>query len=527
VTRQPTLRDLLRERARSRPDGLAVVDGSVRLTWRELDVRVAHLTAGLAGHGVDLGSRVLWLGQNSYRILELLLAASELGAMVCPANWRYSADEMAFVLSDLRPALVVWQQDEIGDVVRAARSAYDGDAWWVEHRQAGAADDYDALLSTATEYVIEVGTASVSPDEMAELVQPRAETAVLLLYTAAFSGRPNAAMLSSTAIATQGLVMASLAGIDADYRYLNSGPMFHLGTLMYTFATFMTGGTNVFVPRTDAGELCRIIEAERCTGAFIVGPTFDQILELNRDGKYDLSSLRWPPGRNDWDAMVTPDTSPWAKRPGGYGQTEFTGMLTYAALGAGGVGSHGRTAPLMEMCILDPDGDEVPEGETGEIAGRGPTAMNGYWNRDEENARRRTSDGWLRTNDLGRREPDGTLTFIGPKTRMIKSAAENIYPAEVEAALAKHPAVAECAVIGIPDPKWVQSVRAVVVLRPGTTASEDDLIAHCKAQLASYKKPRSVVFAEALPRNGGLIDYDALDAAYGGGGYPGGTTRSA
>jgi len=176
--------------------------------------------------------------------------------------------------------------------------------------------------------------------------------------------------------------------------------------------------------------------------------------------------------------------------------------------------------------ILDDAGNELPPGEVGEIAVRGPTVMNGYWRRPELN-RERQGGGWHRTSDLGKRELDGSLTFIGPKTHMIKSGAENIYPAEVEACLKTHPAVADCAVIGVPDDTWVQSVKAIVQLEDGAAVSADELIEHCRAHIASYKKPRFVEFADCLPRAGGSIDYNALDAAYGGGGYPGGATRGA
>jgi long-chain acyl-CoA synthetase len=176
---------------------------------------------------------------------------------------------------------------------------------------------------------------------------------------------------------------------------------------------------------------------------------------------------------------------------------------------------------VVRVRIVDPDGNEVPTGETGEIVAAGPQVMSGYRNRPEETARRQAG-GWHHTNDLGRREADGSLSFVGPKGRLIKSAAENIYPAEVEGALNAHDAVREAAVIGIPDSTWGQSVCAVVVLHEGKDATEDELIASVRDRIASYKKPRSVVFrAEPLPRLGWPIDYDALDAEYGGGGYPG------
>ena len=152
--------------------------------------------------------------------------------------------------------------------------------------------------------------------------------------------------------------------------------------------------------------------------------------------------------------------------------------------------------------------------------------MNGYWNRPDENAERQRN-GWHHTNDLGKREADGSISFVGPKTRMIKSAAENIYPIEVERCIATHPDVAECAVIGIPDPKWVQSVKAIVVPRDGAEISADSVIEHCRAHIASYKKPRTVEFVDELPKQGWAVDYDALDERFGGGNYPGGRVRSA
>ena len=506
-----TLPDVLREHRRSRPDQLGVVDSECRLTYTALDERVNRLAHALRGTGVEAGMRVLWLGQNSFRVLELLLAVAKLGGMFCPANWRQSAEELAFVVDDLTPTVVVWQDEEIGAAARAARATAGSDARWIRHDDDGPGG-YEAFLA---------GGAPNDPDREVDPAD-----AVLLIYTAAFGGRPNAAMLSHTACIAQGLVYGHFTGTSPDDVYLNSGPLFHLGTLMHTLATFVAGGTNVFVRRVEGELLCRVIEAERCTGAFLVGPIFDDILEANADRRYDLSSLRTPRGRPEWDEMTRADPSPWATRPGGYGQTEAVGMMTFSCLGADAVGTHGRSSPLLQIRVLDPDDGEVAVGEVGEIVTRGPTVMNGYWNRPKETARRQRG-GWHHTNDLGRREPDGSITFIGPKTRMIKSAAENIYPAEVEGCINAHPDVAECAVIGVPDPKWVQSVKAIVVPRNGARITEDEIIEHCRPRIASYKKPRAVEFVDVLPRAGFAIDYDALDDRFGGGNYPGGRTRSA
>ena len=497
-----TLADVLREHRRSYPQRTAVVCGDTRLTWPEFDDRVSQLANALRDAGGTAGDRILWLGQNCHRVLEAMLAAAKIGAVFSPANWRQTGAEFAFVIDDAKPAVVIWQQEEIGDAIAEARAKATHKARWIQHD----GGEYEEFLASgnADDPVIDVDPASPA----------------LQIYTAAFTGTPNGALLSHTAVVVQNLIMANLQRIDADYVYLNAGPLFHVATLMTTMATFQMAGTNVFTRRVDAEELCRLIDAERCTGAFVIGPTIDQILEVNKDGRYDLTSLRTFAGKPEWNAMITVDDSPWTRKPAGYGQTEVMGMLTFNAVGGDAAGGHGRPSPAVQVRIVDPDGNEVPPGETGEIVARGPAMMNGYFDRDELNAVRHAG-GWHHTNDLGRREADGSITFIGPKTRIIKSAAENIYPSEVEGTLAKHPAVKEAAVIGVPDKTWTQSVKAVVVLKDGESATAEDIIEHCRSLIASYKKPRSVEFVDALPRQGWLVDYDALDAQFGGGGYPG------
>jgi long-chain acyl-CoA synthetase len=510
-----SLADVSREHRRGYPDRLAVIDGDVRHTWPEFDDRANRLANALTAQGVGPGDVVLWLGQNSHRVLECLAAAAKLGAVCGIVNWRQSADELAFVIGDACAAVTIWQESEVGDTVRAARAQAGSPGRWLRHdtgpEDTDDPDSYESFL------------AGGSPDDPDLEVEPGA--GVLMLYTAAFTGTPNGAVLSQQAVLVQSLVMANLQRVDAGYTYLNCGPMFHIATLMTTLATYLFAGVNVFTPRVDAEELCRVIEAERCTGAFLMPPTIDQILELNADHRFDLSHLRSFRGKPEWNAMITVDESPWAARPAGFGQTEVGGMLTFNALGGECAGNSGRPSPMVSVRIADPDGHEVPPGETGEILARGPQVMNGYRNRPDETERRQAG-GFHHTGDLGRREADGSLSFVGPMGRLIKSAAENIYPAEVEAALNAHPAVRESAVIGVPDPKWGQSVLAVVVLAEGgetAPPTEADLIEHVRGRIASYKKPKSIVFrAEPLPRLGWPIDYDTLDDAYGGGGYPGG-----
>ncbi len=227
-----TLPDVLAQHARSRPLELAAVCGDTRLRWPELDGRARRLAGALAQAGVTRGDRVLWVAQGCHRVLEGLVACGFLGAVFCPVNWRQTSDELAFVLDDASPRVVFWQEAEIGDTVRAARAATgpEAQATWVCHDDGG----YERFLAAG---------------QPVRDVRAEAGDGVLMIYTSAFSGRPNGAVLSHRAVLAQDLVIAHVNGVEGTDVFLNSGPLFHLGTLMRTFATFHLGGTNVFVAR--------------------------------------------------------------------------------------------------------------------------------------------------------------------------------------------------------------------------------------------------------------------------------------
>ena len=515
ATRAMTLGDVLRENRRSYGTKAAEVCGDDRFTYAEMDERVNRLANALQDAGIAEGDRVVWLGQNCHRVLELILACAKLGAMLCPANWRMTVDEWTFIVNDLEPKVVVWEESaEIGDKVREVRAAGAGEkAQWVQSDAQGSGS-YEDLLASGS---------AADPARPVDPLQP-----TLIMYTAAFGGRPNGAQLTHTGLLTQSATLQRLVEIWSDYTFLNSGPLFHVATLMFTVATFHAGGSNVFTSRADPEEICRLIESERCTGGLIFPPTIMEIIELNKDGRYDLSSLRSSIPIPGWTEMTSPDQSPWMRTPSAYGQTELSGIACFGSFGwKEGVMTSGRPGPYTRIRIVDPDDNEVPDGESGEITVAGPIVHAGYWNRPELNAER-FRNGWWHTNDLGRREADGVIVFIGPKAHMIKTGVENVYPVEVETALEKHPAVQEAAVIGVPHPKWTQTVKAIVVLKDGAQATEDELIEHCKSLIASYKKPTSVEFlTEPLPRaQTGQKDHAALDERFGGGNYPGGVVRS-
>jgi long-chain acyl-CoA synthetase len=469
-----TLGDLLREQRRSYPDRTAVVCDANRFTYPDLDDRVNRLANALADLGVTEGQRVLWLGQNCHRFLETLLATAKLGAICCPVNWRLSGDEMAFVIDDSKPKVVIWQEQEIGERVGAAREKAMHGATWIQHDDG----EYEALVadSPLTDPDVSVDPAS----------------SALMLYTAAFDGKPHGALLSQTAMLWQSLTWGSTHNFTYETVYLASEPMFHVAGLMNLIGTFHRGGTNVLVRRVNAEEICRLIETERCTTAYFVDKTISEIVELNKHDQYNLKSLRSPSHNPEWDAMVTLGTSPWDQQPGGYGQTETMGMLTYHVLGS-------RPLPGLQTRVVDEAGREVPSGEVGELVARGPTPMDGYLERSDTNTRRQRDD-WHHTHDLARREGDGSLFWLGSMDRLIKSGSENVYPAEVEACIRSHPTVADCKVVGVQDPGYGEIVKALVQLQAGEHLTEDQLIAHCRARIASYKRPRVIEFVQDLAR---------------------------
>jgi len=502
-----TLGDISREHRRSFPDRIAVVDGEGRQTWPEFDDRTNQVANLLADLGVSAGDRVLWLAQSSGCFLELLVGSAKLGAMVCPVNWRQSADELLFVIEDFAPKVIVWQDEEIGEAVAQARAATEHPATWLQSDGEGEGSLEHAVLSAcAADVDVEVSV----------------DSPVLVIYTAAIIDRPNGSLLTHRNLVSMGMATARITEADHTSVFLNSGPLFHVGNFQFeAIPVFLHGGTNIFIRRVDAAEVLQLIADERATSAFLMPPTILEIKELNREARRDLSSLRAGPFAPVWGDALPPDPTLWGTQPGGFGQTEVSGLAILNAYGGRGLGNSGRPSPLVQVRVVDHEGRECAVGQPGEIVIRGDLVHAGYWNRPELN-QKRMRNGWWHTTDLGRREPDGTIHFIGTMTRMIKSAAENIYPPEVEGCIESHPAVKEAALIGVPDPKFRQSVKAVVALLKGATVTEQEIIEHCKSRIASYKKPRSVEFVDVLPRKDGAKDYEALDRAFGGGGYPGG-----
>ncbi|MCW2496739.1 MAG: putative long-chain-fatty-acid--CoA ligase [Jatrophihabitans sp.] len=493
---------------------MAVVCEGDSLTYAELDERVDAVAAMLAMAGVVPGDRVVWLGQNCHRWLEILVAAGRIGATLCSLSWRQPAAELGQITADLAPRVIVWQERELKELVDAVAPQALG-AEWIQHDGVGP-DGYEARVHAAA-----------GASRPAHVENP--DDPVLAMVVASATNDNPVALLSHRNLLIPALVLGPLQHIDASTVNLASAPLFHIAALFSILPTFQFRGTNVMVGRPDPERLCAAVEQYRCTHAYLVRPTAEAMLAIARERPVDLSSLRSNLDLPGWTDLVARDDSPWGRRTGGYGQTE-TNMAVLSALGRADASStSGCAAPYAEVRIVDAAERECGVDELGEIVVRGPSVHRGYWNRPALNMHR-FRGGWWHTGDLGRRDRDGSISFVSPMGRMLKSGAENIYATEVERCLSEHAAVAEAAVLGIPDEVWIQRVMAVIVLADGVVAGpelEAELTAHCRVRLAPYKIARQFHFQHvSLPRAGSEIDYDELDRVHGGGNYPGAGTRS-
>ncbi|WP_329522018.1 AMP-binding protein [Spirillospora sp. NBC_01491] len=491
-----TLADMVREQARTLGPATAVVDGADRLSFAAMDRASNRWAHRLADRGVGAGDRVAWLGPGDARTLHALFAAAKLGAVLVPLNLRNTAAETAWALRAAGPAVVLTTTAHL-----PLTAGVDGlTVVDVE------APDEARALEAAPDGDIDPGADSDGGHDD--------ERPVLGVFTGAFSGRPRLALVTHRAIVTQSLVIAAYRLVEPGAtRYLASGPMFHVGVHLKLLATYLFGGRAVLAPAADAETLCRLVQDERVTSALLFTPTIDRMAEVNAGGRFDLSSLRDVPAQPSGDgaAWYAMTGCPRPDGPGttGYGQTETYAMATFEARGPAGDGAFGRPSPVAVVRIEGPGGAEAAAGEAGEITVRGPQVMAGYADAPPPAGRHRTGD-------LGIRHPDGTLDFLGPIQEVIKTGMENVYPAEVEIALKRHPAVADACVFGVPDPRWGQSVRAAVELTGGAECDPADLIEHTRRHIASYKKPRSVAIAARLPRTaGGGLDRAAIREKWG------------
>ncbi|KAF6810540.1 AMP-binding enzyme [Colletotrichum musicola] len=480
--------------ARLRPDGLACIDLATnrRWTYQELDSDVQRATTVLAAHAVRAGDRVATLAANNVHQIILLQALMRLCAIHVPLNWRLARPELAKVLADCEPSIVLTDMLDPSQVE-------------------GEGED-DLLLPPGCRHIgFASFCAAVDTAEPGPLLQARpAQEACVLLYTSGTSGAPKGVVLTAASMMAATLSFGIITEADTGCVFLCDGPMFHfMGLVIHVWSPLTRGGTVIVSPRFSAEATnSRLADQElavthyfcvpQMTEALARAPNFDPAAWTTLKALFTGGAPN-PPARTRW----------WLDRGvlivNGYGSTEagtVSGMPVCPELIRSKAGSVGPPAPLTSIRVVDAAGLPVPVGEPGEILVSGPSVTPGYWNNPEEDAAAFTEDGWFRTGDIGRVDEDGFIFLIDRRKHMFISGGENVYPAEVEAALAEHPEVLEAAVVGVPDERWGEAGRAFVVAAPGSRLTHRELIGHCQALIARYKIPKETVLVSDLPKTG-------------------------
>jgi acyl-CoA synthetase (AMP-forming)/AMP-acid ligase II len=479
-----------------RPDQVMTIFGERRRTFGEVADRVARLAGALRELGVRSGDRVAMLSLNSDRYSEYLLAVPWADAVLNPVNVRWSAAEVAYSLRD-SDSRVLLADDTFAPMMPALREACPGLAT-VIHAGDGPVPDgalgYEDLIAEAAP----VQDARRGGDDLAGV-----------FYTGGTTGFPKGVMLSHANLGISWLGAAACGYLARpDSRTLHAAPMFHLADLTSWGITLLAGGTHVIIPAFDPRTVLATIAEHRITDVLLVPTMIQLLVDHPQVSQYDLTSMRAVLyGASPMTSAVLERAMkalPGASFTQAYGMTELAPIATLLSPAdheQGHLLSAGRAAPHAEIRIVDPGRAEVPSGTVGEIVVRGGHVMLGYWNNpaDTETALR---DGWMHTGDGGYLDDQGYLYIADRIKDMIVTGGENVYSAEVENAIASHPAVAQCAVIGVPDPDWGERVHAVVVPRPGATVTLQELRAHAKSLIAGYKAPRSLEIVDTLPLSG-------------------------
>ena len=498
--RRLLLGELVARNGRKFPDREAVVYGNTRLTYREFNARVNRLAHALMDMGVNKGEKVAILLFNCNQYLEAYLALAKMGAIAVPLNFRLHPEELKYIINDSDAVAFILGEAFVG-IVRGIQ------------KDLPTVKQYISVTEKPVEGMLHFESLLQKYPDDEPLVLMEDDDPVFIMYTAGTTGRPKGAVITHK---NQVVVwtMASLEvsrepdiGDMAVWRACAAPPIFHIASFGMCLA-YLLLGTTVVLPTEvfNPVEIMQTIERERCNSVLLIPAMGNFLLQIPDLDKYDTSSLKaWFSG-----AAILPtqlrkrimQAFPHVKIFDCFGQTESSALVSIlrhsdAERKAASVGT---ALPSVEVRVVDEQDRDVPVGEVGEAAYRGPNIMKEYYN-DPRATAEAFRGGWFHSGDLVRQDEEGFLYVVDRKKDMIVSGGENIYPAEIEEVLYKHPKILEAAVIGVHDEEWGENVKAIVVVRPGETLTEEDVIEFCKDHLASYKKPRSVDFIDALPRN--------------------------
>ena len=492
IADQLTFEDFLTRWAQERPDRIALREGDRVHSFAEIEELTAQVVAALFAAGVRKGDRIAWIGKNSDLYFLLFFGAARAGIVMAPIGWRLSPAEWAFILGDTQAKLVF------------AGPGFEG----LADQLAGKLEEAPPIVEAAEAW------AMIRAAERLPFEPSGPDEAVLQLYTSGTTGHPKGAVLSNRNLFalrrhTSALDLPHMRW-DDDEAVLVAMPCAHIGGTGLGITALAAGLPGVILPEFNPDGVFDAVEQYGVTRFFIVPAALQILLQHPRCARVDFSRIKYI----FYGAAPIPlDLLRQCIRMFGaqfiqtYGMTETTGTICvllpedHDAQGNERMRSAGRPLPGVEIRILGPDGEEMAVGEVGEVVTRSPNNMLGYWKLPDATAKTMTADGWIHTGDAGYLDADGYVFIHDRMKDMIISGGENVYPAEVESAIFGHPAVQEVAVIGIPDAKWGEAVKAVVVPKPGMTIDADDIIAWARGRIAAFKAPRSVDVIDALPRN--------------------------
>jgi fatty-acyl-CoA synthase len=484
---------VLEHHASRAPDVPLAVFGDETVTYGEMVTRVAALAAGLHDRGVGAGDVVGLLSYNCPEFLETIFAANYLGAIAMPINWRLAAPEVRYILDHSEARALVCDESLV-DLASDATQTMERD-------------------------LVRVCSARPSPDGWTPLVELRAESRIplrasatgddvhRLMYTSGTTGRPKGVMLTHANLAWKNLAHIIEFGFTSADLGLACGPLYHVGALDLTTTSLVAAGATTIIHRVfEASDVVDEIERSRVTTVWLAPAMVNAIMALPDIEQRDLSSVRLV--INGGEKMPIPlieriqRTFPSAWFADAYGLTETVSGDTFLDRDSivRKLGSVGRPCLYLELDIWDERGRPVPAGERGEVVLRGPKVFKGYW-RDPDATAAAFAGGWFHTGDIGVRDDDGYLFIVDRLKDMIVSGGENIAGSEIERVLYEHASVVEAAVVGRPDDRWGEVPVAYVVVSTAAPATAEELVEHCRGQLARFKVPKQVVLIDALPRN--------------------------
>jgi fatty-acyl-CoA synthase len=468
--------------ARRTPERCALKYGGEDVSYAAFDDRIRRVAGWLVSHGIGADDVVAVLMKNSAAFLELVFAASHIGSVFLPINYRLSADEVGYIVGNSGARLL------IADEELAAITA--GDATVV------------LLNETAQASIVNRFPAPPAP------MHPRQPQDLMrLMYTSGTTDRPKGVMLSYDNMYWKSADQTLALGLNADTRLLVVGPLYHVGALdLPGIAVLWHGGLLSIHRNFEPAQALAAIEREKLNAAWFAPVMTSALLTCPGRERYDVTSLKWVIGGGERtpEARIRAFTGLFkdARYIDGYGLTESVGGDTLMEAGREieKIGSTGRAIAHVEVEIRDDHGDRLPAGENGEICLRGPKVTRGYW-KDPEKTKAAFFGDWFRTGDIGYLDDEGFLFLTDRKKDMIISGGENIASSEIERVIYDLPQVREVAVIGLPDERWGEKPVAIVVLADDATLGMPELSDHCRAGLAGFKVPRQLIIRDSLPRN--------------------------